>query len=427
MSETIYSLATTRGKSGVAVVRVSGSRAFDVVRLCNNPLPAPRCAALRKLLDSAGEVIDEALVLTFEKGHSFTGEDVVEFQTHGSVAVVNALLSELGRLDGFRPAEAGEFTRRALSNERLDISQVEGLGDLIDAETEMQRKQAMALFDGQLGRLSARWREDLLMALALLEATIDFADEEVPVDVMPDVLTLIDGVSADLQKEMQGVRVAARIRSGFEVAIIGRPNVGKSTLLNAIAGRDVAITSDIAGTTRDVIEVRTDLSGIPVTFLDTAGLRDAEDQVEQAGVERAIERANSADLRLFLSIDGTGTENVTAQAGDIYLQAKSDLTGQGISGLTGEGVPELLEQVAEILGARASESSTVTRQRHIRALDESNCALQEARTICQSGGEHTELAAQHLRDGLAALDELVGKAGVEDVLDRIFSSFCIGK
>jgi len=285
--DTIFALATARGKAGVSIVRVSGPLAwasaahFGVVNL------VARQPKLARLTGSDGGLIDEALVLSFDDGQSFTGEQVVEFQVHGSPAIVAALLSELGSLDGLRLAEPGEFTRRALENGQLDLARVEGLADLIDAETEAQRKQALRVFSGALGKKADGWRTDLIRAAALLEATIDFADEDVPVDVTPEVTALVSGVRGELELEAQGVKAAERIRDGFEVAIVGPPNAGKSTLLNALAGREAAITSSVAGTTRDVIEVRMDLNGLPVTFLDTAGLRETTDEVEAVGVQRA--------------------------------------------------------------------------------------------------------------------------------------------
>ena len=296
---TIFAQASAAGKAGVAVVRISGPQAFSAASQLCGSLPAPRQAGLRRLRSAAGEVLDEALVLCFSEKASFTGEETVELQTHGSVAVVNALLAELGTVDGLRLAEPGEFTRRALANGRLDLAQVEGLADLIASETEAQRQQALRLFSGGLGDLAAHWRERLIRASALLTVTIDFADEEVPVDVSPEVLELIAEVQTAMQAQVDGFGAAERIRTGYEVAIVGPPNVGKSTLLNALAGRDAAITSEVAGTTRDVIEVRMELAGLPVTLLDTAGLRETDDTVEKIGVARALERAKAADLRVF--------------------------------------------------------------------------------------------------------------------------------
>jgi tRNA modification GTPase len=299
--DTIFAMSSAQGKAGVSVLRVSGPQAFAACQKLCGDVPPRRVASLRVLSDADGGLLDQALVLTFAKGASFTGEDSVEFQVHGSIAVVSAVLNALAGMPDHRMADPGEFTRRALDNGCLDVAQIEGLSDLIDAETEVQRVQALRVLSGDLGTRAESWRRDLIRAAALIEATIDFADEDVPVDVSPEVSSLVSAVIEDLDREISGVGVAERIRTGFEVAILGAPNVGKSTLLNALAGRDAAITSDVAGTTRDVIEVRMDLRGLPVTLLDTAGLRDTTDRVEAIGVDRARTRAQSADLRVLLA------------------------------------------------------------------------------------------------------------------------------
>lgn len=422
--DTIFALASARGKSGVAVIRVSGPEAFAGCAKIAGDLPKPRSTALRRLR-AAGEVIDEALVVTFAAGHSFTGEDVVEFQTHGSTAVVEAVLGVLGSLSGFRSAEPGEFTRRALENERLDLARVEGLADLIDAETEAQRRQALRVFSGALGKKADGWRTDLIRAAALTEATIDFADEEVPEDVSPEVDALLAGVVDGLKAEIRGSYIAERIRDGFEVAIVGAPNAGKSTLLNALAGREAAITSEVAGTTRDVIEVRMDLGGLPVTLLDTAGLRDTADEVEQIGVARAKKRAANADLRIFLLSDEP--LDMEPLYGDIVVQGKADVTGKGVSGKTGEGLDFLVGQVASVLSTRAQAAGTAIRQRHREAMIAASNALDMARIEIESGASRTELVAEELWSAIRSLDSLVGRVDVENVLDEIFASFCLGK
>ncbi|WP_204112592.1 tRNA uridine-5-carboxymethylaminomethyl(34) synthesis GTPase MnmE [Shimia biformata] len=428
-TDTIFALATAPGKSGVAVVRVSGPAAADAVRALAGSVPKPRMASLKLLRDGDGRRLDQALILFFEAGKSFTGEEVAEFQLHGSVAVVNAVLRQLGDLPGLRHAEAGEFTRRALENGNMDLAQVEGLADLIEAETEAQRQQALRVLSGDLGDLAETWRRDLIRAAALLEATIDFADEEVPVDVTPEVTALLRGVDANLAREVAGVATAERIRQGFEVAILGAPNVGKSTLLNALAGREAAITSEFAGTTRDVIEVRMDLNGLPVTLLDTAGLRETDDVVESIGIERARSRAVAADLRVFL-VDSDESPEFDMRPGDIVRRAKADLHGSAedaVSGKTGQGVDALVAEITRQLSSRAQESGIATRERHRLAMQRASACLNAARSVLESGPDLYDIAAEELRTAIRALDSIVGRVDVENLLDEIFSSFCIGK
>ena len=302
--DTIFALASAPGRAGISVIRLSGLEAITAVELITrSELKGPK-PKLRTVYNPDGSFVDEALILIFSEPYSFTGENVAEIHLHGSQAVVASTIKILSNISGLRQAEAGEFTRRSLDNGKLDLAQVEGLGDLIDAETEAQLKQAGRVFTGALGKKSNDWREKLTRAAALLVATIDFADEEVPEDVSSEVETLINTVAYELNKEIVGVHTAERIRSGFEVAIVGAPNLGKSTLLNFLAGRDAAITSSISGTTRDIIEVKLDLFGLPVTFLDTAGIRVASDLVEEIGISRALERSSLSDLRIVLSKDG---------------------------------------------------------------------------------------------------------------------------
>lgn len=426
--DTIYALATARGKAGVAVIRISGSLAWDAARALAGSLPEPRMAGLRKLR-LEGEELDEAVVLCFERGASFTGEEVAELHIHGAVATVSAVLRALGQIEGLRLAEPGEFTRRALENERLDLAQVEGLSDLIEAETEAQRKQALKVLSGAVGDLVEDWRSKLIRAGALIEATIDFADEEVPVDVSPEVLELIDAVASGLRDELRRIGAAERIREGFEVAIVGRPNAGKSTLLNALAGREAAITSEIAGTTRDVIEVRMEIGGQAVTLLDTAGLRETEDVVEAIGVERALGRARQSDLRLFL-LDSAEVPLIAPEPGDLVVHGKADVApadGLSVSGKTGEGLTELLASIEARLADLSEGAGVMTRERHRVAMAHAFGALESARDEVLRGSDRSELAAESLRQAAWALEALLGRVDVENLLDEIFSSFCIGK
>ena len=372
-------------------------------------------------------MLDEALVLWFPKPHSFTGEDVGELHLHGSVATVEAVLRALGNQPGHRPAEPGEFTRRALENEQLDLVQVEGLSDLIEAETEAQRRQALRVLSGALGERAASWRSKLVRAAALLEATIDFADEDVPEDVRPEVGELVADVISDLQEECAGTGIAERIRDGFEVAIVGPPNVGKSTLLNALAGRDAAITSDIAGTTRDVIEVRMDLRGLPVTVLDTAGLREGRDEIETLGVAKARVRAEQADLRVILTDCRAAAPTLEPQGDDILAVPKADICEGDFSAKTGAGLDWLVDEIGTRLESRAGTAGLAIRERHRTAMKGAIDSLQRAASQLDDEADLAEIAAEEVRSAIRALDSLAGRVDVEHILDEIFASFCIGK
>ncbi|MEO1788431.1 MAG: tRNA modification GTPase, partial [Pseudomonadota bacterium] len=329
-----------------------------------------------------------------------------------------------------RLADPGEFTRRALENERLDLAQVEALGDLIEAETASQRQQAMRLLSGALGARAEAWRADLLRAVSLIEATIDFADEDVPVDVGPEVAALVQGVADGLGAELAGSAAAERIREGFEVAIVGPPNVGKSTLLNTLAGRDAAITSEIAGTTRDVIEVRMDIAGFAVTLLDTAGLRETEDTVEGIGIARARKRAGEADLRVILLAHEGAAPVVEAEAGDIVVVSKADLHSGvpgAVSARTGAGIDGLLDRIAHELSQRTAGASSATHLRHRLAMEEAQDRLVQAVDQLAYGPETAEIAAHELHLAIRALDSLVGRIDVEHILGEIFATFCLGK
>lgn len=425
--DTIHALATAPGKSGVAVTRLSGPRAFDVARALMMSLPQPRMASVRTLHDREGAVIDEALIIVFDSDKSFTGEPTVEFQTHGSMAVVFRLARILSSFDGVRQAEPGEFTRRALENDRLSLLQVESLADLIDSETESQRRQAVNGFSGMASERIESWRQDLIRAASLLEATIDFGDEDVPFDVTDEVERSLVRLGEKIDLEINGFAGADRIRTGFVVAIVGPPNVGKSSLLNAIAGRDVAIISEIAGTTRDVIELRLDLEGVPVTFLDTAGLRETDDVVEGLGVERALKRADSSDLRIHLVNPGE-QPLLEARDDDIIVVSKSDLHGQpGISASTGEGIEDLLEKVSSVFADCTSDAGILSWQRHVVAARESLELISAALIELKQGPDNYVVVAEEIRAAARRLDGLLGRIGVEDLLGEIFSSFCIGK
>ena len=427
--DTIFAQATATGRAGVSVIRVSGPQAFDIASIfCD--LPDVGQIGLRAVRCSEGALIDRAVVFCFENGASFTGERVVEFQVHGGLATVARLLSELSAQKGCRLAEPGEFTRRALENGQLDLNQVEALSDLIDAETESQRQQAIRVLDGSFGDAGERWRGKLLRAAALLEASIDFSDEEIPDDLSVEVIHLVEETRASISAILERSTVAAKIRTGFTVAIIGAPNVGKSTLLNCIVGRQAAITSDVAGTTRDVIECRVDLQGLAVSFLDTAGLRDSKDEIEKLGISKAYEMADAADIRVFLIEEEGEPLAITMRDGDIVRLNKGDERGldvEAVSGKTGQGVSELLNLIAELLAVKTPTDVVAIRERQITGLRAAESFLGRVLTLVQSDPLPFELASQELYFALSELDFVFGRIDIESVLDEIFSSFCLGK
>ena len=426
--DTIFALASAPGKAGISIVRLSGPLAINVAEKLTKSKLKEKQPNLRVIYDSYNHFIDQALILIFRKPYSFTGENVVEFHLHGSSAVVSSVIKLLGNFKGLRSAEAGEFTRCALENGKIDLAQVEGLADLIDAETDAQHKQAARIFNGALGEKTKEWRAKLVKAGALLVATLDFADEEVPEEVTPEVEKLINMVLSDLDKEIIGVQTAERIRSGFEVAIVGAPNLGKSTLLNYLVGRDAAITSNVSGTTRDVIEVKLDLRGLPVTILDTAGIRKSDDKVEEIGISRALERSSLSDLRIVLTEDGEYPVGLKKRDTDIICIAKDDQGNRGgVSGKTGAGIDRLKNNIWDILNDKAQYVGIATRERHKSSMVNAKKFLGNAVVSLRDGPEYYDITAEEIRAATSALDSLIGRIGVEDVLDEVFSSFCLGK
>jgi tRNA modification GTPase len=447
-SLTIFALSSGRPPAAIAVVRVSGPRARDALEKLTGKLPEPRRAALATVRDPAdGRPIDQALALWFPGPRSETGEDMAELQLHGGRAVVAATLAALGALPEFRPAEAGEFTRRAFANGQLDLTAVEGLADLIAAETEAQRRQAVRQLRGVLGKRAEAWRTRLIALQAQVEAVLDFSDEgDVPDDLIPSVRA---GAAA-LAREIGAVLAEGRgerLRDGLTIAIAGPPNAGKSTLFNWLAGRDAAIVSPYPGTTRDVLEIHLDLDGYPVTVLDTAGVRPSEDPVEQEGIARARARAGAADLVLWIedaSVAGQGEDaaSLAADAPVWRVRNKTDLVAtsgdrtcepvgeQGrafaVSARSGDGLAGLLSALTEFArdSLVAEEGALITRERHRIVLREAATALAE---IMNVDSNHEDLIAEHLRRASHAVGRLVGRVDVEDVLDRLFSGFCIGK
>jgi len=444
MSDTIFALASAPGKAGVAVIRVSGPGAADALRDLMGVLPEPRRATHRRLSDPrTGETLDDGIGLYFKAPASFTGEDVVELHLHGGRAVLSAVFAALGARPGFRIAEPGEFTRRAFLNGKFDLTTAEAVADLVAAETAAQRRQALRQLDGEFGRLCAAWRERLIRAQARLEAQIDFPDEDLPPALWSEVRDEVRILAEEIEGQLTDGRRGERLRAGVSVAILGPPNAGKSSLMNALAQRDVAITSHIAGTTRDVIEAELDLGGYPVILADTAGLRPAGDAVEEEGIRRARARAEAADLRLVV-VDASKPEEwgpirpyfdrdsilvvnkidlVEAEAGSVVL-APGGEPGLPVSVLTGRGMAELIQYLTEKVGKSLTgeHAPLVTRARHRQGLETCRDALRRFPAAILP-----ELAAEDLRTAATALGRINGQVDVEDMLDALFREFCIGK
>jgi tRNA modification GTPase len=443
--DTIYALSSGALPSGVAVIRISGPRAEPALLALTRPLPKPRKAALRTLRYPDGGVIDQGLVLWFPAPGSYTGEDAAELQVHGGPAVVEALVDALAAL-GLRLAEPGEFTRRAFENGKLDLAQAEGVADLIDAETDAQRRQALDQLGGRLSEAQARWRDALEEALAMFEAAVDFPDEEVPADVAGRARPVLQRLVAELEAAAADAERGERVREGFRIALLGAPNAGKSTLLNALARREAAIVTATPGTTRDVIEVPMVFAGYKVLMADTAGLREAHDEIEAEGIRRARAWAAAADLRLWL-VDGSSAEipdvPLEIRPDDLCLITKRDLASGPAGGWAAQqakrlGIPSaeitargpgdlswleatLAERVIDRLAG--AEPPAATRLRHRDLLEEAADRLRSA----LSHDERLELAAEDVRLAARALDRITGRIDPEAVLGRIFATFCIGK
>jgi tRNA modification GTPase len=425
MADTVFALSSGRPPAAISIIRISGPRAHAAGERIAGSLPEARTAAVRELRHPiSGELLDEALVLRFDVPASSTGEDIVEFQCHGGRAVVDALLAALGEIDGVREAQPGEFTRRAFENGRIDLTEAEGLADLIEAETESQRKAALAMAEGGLKKHIAVWQERLLALSARAERAIDYDEEDEPVD--PSLLRESGALAYELRQWLGRPRVEP-LKDGVRVVVAGPPNAGKSRLINAIVGEERVIVTDIPGTTRDHIEVPMSLGGVPIRLTDTAGLRDTSDKVEAIGVERASRLVEAADVLVWLGDKSASPSHPRL----ITVHAKADLperrvTPPGslpVSSMTGQGLAELLHQIEDL--ARSilpDEGAIALNRRQALHLDEAAAALENA-----AGAEDHLLAAEDLRMARSAFDRLTGRAGVEDVLDALFGRFCLGK
>ncbi len=442
VDDTIFALATARVRAGVAIVRVSGPAAMRAVeQLSRREVPPPRRASRRRLYDDAGDLVDDALVLWFPSPNSFTGEDVAEFHLHGGRSVIAGVVETLGLIPGLRGAEPGEFSRRAVVHGKLNLTEAEALADLIAAETVAQRRQAVRQLDGELARLYDGWRSRLLRALAHLETAIDFSDEDIPADLFASVQGEAATLACDISRHLAKAAQGRRLREGIEIVVIGPPNAGKSTLVNALANRDVAIVSPRPGTTRDVLEVPLDLGGFPVILCDTAGLHVTDDAVEAEGVRRAQQRAAAADLRIIVhdgsagEVSGAATVMMTevpaivvVSKWDLQQPAAASITSDpkviAVSARTGFGLDRLRARIIVELERHFDTSGGIvpTRERHQEGLRACLSALQRMAAECE-----VELVAEELRAAAQALGRITGRVHVEEVLDMIFAEFCLGK
>lgn len=441
-ADTIFALSSGRGRAGVAVIRISGPHSAKALQGLGLDLPEPRLATLVTLRDpESHEPLDQALVLFFKAPSSFTGEDTAELHVHGGIAVVEGVLDALSLIEGLRAAEPGEFARRAFANAKIDLTQAEGLADLIEAETRVQRQQALRVSAGALKEQCELWRNDLITALSLVEAAIDFSDEaDVPELVEKKALPVVSDLHEAIARHIATARAGERLRDGIQIVLAGAPNAGKSSLLNALSRREAAIVSEEPGTTRDVIEVHLDLEGYPATLLDTAGLREAEGEIEREGMRRTLKRAGDADLVIWL-VDGSDPQwrvpaEISASGVEtLVVLNKTDLASPdassgkfdiAISALTGVGMESLLETLSGEAAKRldAGEPAIVTRARQRRLLEECVSALE---AFASGDLAAIELRAEDLRVAAHALGRVTGAVDVEDILDRIFGDFCIGK
>ena len=432
MKETIFALSTVPGLSAIAVFRISGPSAFSVLKnITRGNLPQNRFATLKKIFWE-GEVVDKCIVITFKKNESFSGEKTVEIHCHGSVAIIEKLASILtlcGPKLNLRPAEEGEFTRQAFYNGKMDLIQVEGLSELLRAETEAQRKISFDSLDGVVSKKVDTWKSKILSILAFLEADIDFNDQDIG-DI--NILNMISELIELLKTEQDGFKDIRSIKQGLEIAIIGPPNVGKSTLINNLVKRNVSLTSRIAGTTRDIIEAKVQINGVYVTFLDTAGLRDTKDTIEKKGISLIKKRLKTVALKIFLIKKESDLKSMGVKVGanDLILKSKADRGNstkyRGISGKTGFGVKDAIDKIGTKLPTVYVNSGVIATYRQQSKTNDLLSLLSDLTTDIKNGLD-VELIAEKARDGLKIVEELTGKIDTEEVLGIIFKSFCIGK
>ncbi len=437
LTDTIYALSSGAGKGGVAVIRVSGKKVrFILKEVAHLENPRPRHAYFKPLYNELNEPIDQALVLFFEAPNSFTGEDTVEFHIHGGMSVMNALFQRLGQFPNVRPAERGEFSRRAVINGKMDLTQAEGIMDLVDAQTDRQRRQALSQMQGNLGKLYESWRQDLVRIMAYCEAFIDFPEEDIPPEKEKEIQLKIQSLIQEIDTHLNDNKRGQKLREGFQIALIGEPNVGKSSLMNALTRKETAIVTPIAGTTRDVIEAHLDVDGFPVILADTAGLHEGEGIIEKEGISRALRRAAESDLILHIQSleDYPNTQNLPDSLHSIprkIIWNKSDLfthktvsNGIQISAKTGAGIDLIWTEIIDYLKAHFNEGSAsfITRERYRVALSEA------CERLCSAlKASELELLAEDLRLAARAIGRITGRIETDELLDIIFRDFCIGK
>ena len=435
MKKTIFALSTPESVSAIAIIRISGPDTLNALCMlcrCNvKSFKKKRTLILKKIYSSDNTLLDEALVVSFDENKSFTNEQMAELHIHGSIIVIKTVMETLSKLPFLRQAFPGEFTQRALENNKLNLTQVEGLSDLLKAETEYQQKQALDNYTGKTNKKIIKWKNKVLKILSLIEANIDFYEDVDDTDIIKKVTESIFCLEKDLIKEKKGFKFSESLRSGFIVSIVGKPNSGKSTLINKLAKRNVAITSRISGTTRDIIELRYNLDGIPIVFLDTAGIRKSKNKIEKIGISKSLKKANKSDLRVILSenIEEVLSLGLKKSSLDIVLRPKGDLKGSepSISGKTGKGIENLLQEIKERLYSKKISSSVINRTRHLERVNICINYINNIKELISRDIIELELLANELRGIILNIDGLLGLIDTESMLGEIFSNFCIGK